>query len=112
MLAGHRDLDLPGRHLLLSSSSRDIDVRVVINLVTLPQVLDDIKVGPGCFYQTVLQNPTIRLRVWITQPENVLHGCLQVTDPRQNQQLVGKEKHGVLSVAWTAAYQQKCCVLV
>lgn len=106
MLAGHRDLDLLGQHLLLSGGGRDVDVRVVVDLVTLPHVLDDVKVGPGCFCQAVLQNPTIRLRVWVPQPKNVLHGRLQVTDSRQNQQLVEKEKHGVFSVAWTAACQQ------
>lgn len=61
MLAAHRGLDLPGRHLLLGGGGRDVDIGVVIDLVALPQVLDDVKVGPGCFCQAVLQNPTIRL---------------------------------------------------
>lgn len=40
--------DLLGWHLLLCSSSRDVDVWVVIDLVTFPQVLYDVKVGAGC----------------------------------------------------------------
>lgn len=89
-LAGHRDLDLLWWQFLLCSSSRDIDVWVVVNLVTLSQVLNNVKVGPGRFCQAVFQNPTIWFRLWITQPENVLHGRLQITDTCQNQQLVKK----------------------
>lgn len=81
------------RDLLLDRGSWDVYVRVIIDLVALPQVLDDVKVGAGGFCQAVLQNPTIRLGVWVTQQENVLHGRLQVADPGQDQQLVGDKKH-------------------
>lgn len=105
MLAGARDLDLLGWYLLLGGGGRHIDVWVVIDLVTLPQVLDDVKVRPSCFCQTVLQDPTIRFRVWITQSENILHGRLQVPDPRQNQQLMIEETHGDFSSAWTDSHR-------
>lgn len=54
---GH--VDLGGRNLLVGRRRRDVDVRVVVHLVALPQALDDAEVVTGCFRQAVLQDPAL-----------------------------------------------------
>lgn len=59
--AGNRGSDLAGQHLLLGGGSWDVDVGVIVHLVTLPHVLDDVKVRTGGFRQAVFQYPTVNL---------------------------------------------------
>lgn len=115
MLAGPTDSDLGlaldlalhllGRHFLLSHRG-DVDVGVVVHLVALPQVLDDVEVVAGGFCQTFLKNPALRLRVRVPQPDDILHGCLQVPDSGQNQQLEAKVQLSEISCKSNGLY---CC---
>lgn len=58
-----------------------------VYLVALAKALDDVQIGAGRFYEAVLKQPALRLRVGVTLSQHVFHGGLEVTNPCQHREL-------------------------